>query len=90
MNETVSSEVVRSFILEVVRDRLAGNGIAPVDVSPTFDLLLEGVIDSLGLVEIVTRLEGEYSVVFDFDELDVDDLTRIGPLADYVAGLAGR
>ena len=53
-------------------------------VGREFDLLLEGVIDSFGVVELVLMLEQRFGVEFDFDELEADDMTRIGPLAAYV------
>jgi acyl carrier protein len=34
-------------------------------------------------------LEQRFGFEFDFDELEADDLTRIGPLTDYVEQKAG-
>jgi acyl carrier protein len=82
--EPRTAEAVRDFILEHVDEQLAANGLTPSDVPPSFDLLLEGVIDSFGVVELVLMLEERFGVQFDFDELEADDLTRIGPLAEYV------
>ncbi|MDP9260468.1 MAG: acyl carrier protein [Actinomycetota bacterium] len=79
-----TAEAARDFILEHVDEQLAANGLTPSDVPPSFDLLLEGVIDSFGVVELVLMLEERFGVQFDFDELEADDLTRIGPLAEYV------
>jgi len=82
--EPRTAEAARDFILEHVDEQLAANGLTPSDVPPSFDLLLEGVIDSFGVVELVLMLERRFGVKFDFDELEADDLTRIGPLAEYV------
>ncbi len=81
---TSTADAARNLILEHVAEQLAARGLTPSDVPPTFDLLLEGVIDSFGVVEIILMLEQRFSVEFDFDELPADDLTRIGPLAAYV------
>jgi len=70
--------------LEHVDEQLAAKGLTPSDVPPSFDLLLEGVIDSFGVVELVLMLEQRFEVEFDFDELEADDMTRIGPLTKYV------
>jgi acyl carrier protein len=53
-------------------------------VPDSFDLLTEGVIDSFGIVELIMRLEERYGFEIDFSELDVDNLTRIGPVSRYV------
>jgi acyl carrier protein len=76
---------VQQFILGRIDDPLQAKGVAPADVPSSFDLLLEGVIDSFGIVELIGALEERYGLEFDFDELAPDDLTRIGPLSSYVA-----
>jgi acyl carrier protein len=82
--QPITAEVVRDEILERVVEQLAAKGLTPSDVPASFDLLLEGVIDSFGVVELITLLEQRFAVEFDFDELSADDLTKIGPLAEYV------
>ena len=82
--ETTAAEV-QQFILGRIDDPLHAKGLAAPDVPGSFDLLLEGVIDSFGIVELIGALEEQYGVEFDFDELAPDDLTRIGPLSSYVA-----
>jgi acyl carrier protein len=79
-----TAEVVREAILERVVEQLAAKGLTPSEVPASFDLLLEGVIDSFGVVELIMLLEQRFAVEFDFDELSADDLTKVGPLADYV------
>ena len=79
-----TADVARDLILHHVDEQLAAKGLAPSDVPLTFDLLLEGVIDSFGVVELVLTLEQRFGFEFDFAELEADDLTRIGPLSDYV------
>lgn len=79
-----TAEAVHEAILERLDGQLAAKGLTPSDVPPSFDLLLEGVIDSFGVVEIIVLLEKRFGIEFDFDELPADDLTRIGPLSEYV------
>lgn len=88
--ETTADDV-QQFILGRIDDPLRAKGLATEDVPGSFDLLLEGVIDSFGIVELIGALEEQYGLEFDFDELAPDDLTRIGPLSSYVAAkLNGR
>lgn len=82
--ETTADDV-QQFILGRIDDPLRAKGLANAEVPFTFDLLLEGVIDSFGIVELIAALEERYELEFDFDELAPDDLTRIGPLSSYVA-----
>lgn len=82
--ETTPADV-QLFILGRIDDPLRAKGLAPADVPDSFDLLLEGVIDSFGIVEMIGALEERYGLEFDFDELAPDDLTRVAPLSSYVA-----
>ena len=79
---------VRAFILEHVADSLAAKGVDPAAVPDDFDLLLEGVIDSFGLIELIGALEGRFEVTLDFEQLDPDTVTILGSLADYVSNQA--
>jgi acyl carrier protein len=82
--ETTAADV-QQFILGRIDDPLQAKGLAAADVPSSFDLLLEGVIDSFGIVELIAALEERYGLEFDLGELAPDDLTRIGPLSSYVA-----
>ena len=84
MDERAAAETARDFILEHVAEQLAAKGLTPSDVPSSFDLLLEGMIDSFGVVELIMMIEQRFGLEFDFDELEADDLTRVGPLAAYV------
>ena len=84
MTEAARAQIVREVILDGVAEPLAAKGLTPTDVPFEFDLLLEGVIDSFGVVEMIVLLEQRFAFEFDFDELDADDLTKVGPLSEYV------
>jgi acyl carrier protein len=79
-----TAESVREAILDTVAEPLAAKGLTPSDVPGDFDLLLEGVIDSFGVVEMIVMLEQRFTVEFDLDELPADDMTKVGALAEYV------
>jgi acyl carrier protein len=82
----VSSETVRSFVLARFEAPLAAKKLTPRDTPDDFDLLTEGVIDSLGIVELIAAVEEQFGVEIDFEDLDAEDLTIIGPLCRYIAG----
>jgi acyl carrier protein len=84
MTASPTADAVRELILEQVAEQLAAKGLTPSDVPPSFDLLLEGVIDSFGVVELILMLEQSFGIEFDFDELPADELTKVGPISEYV------
>jgi acyl carrier protein len=83
-----SADRVRALILADCASSLALFGHTPETVPDEFDLRAQGVIDSLGFLELVATLESALGVELDFEALDPDDLTVIGPLSRYVAGQA--
>lgn len=90
MTPSATAEAVREAILDRVAEPLAAKGLTPSEVPPSFDLLLEGVIDSFGVVEMIVMLEQRFAVEIDLDELPADDLTNVDALAEYVGRKAAR
>ena len=66
----VSVEEVRSFVLAKLQTRLAANGLTPQAVPDDFDLFVEGIVDSMGLIELITAVEQNFEIRIDFEDLD--------------------
>jgi acyl carrier protein len=87
----VSPGDVRIFLKGFIQRRLAAQGQDPLDELPDdCDLLLSGVIDSLGLLELVTAVNDHYGREIDFEDLDPDQMTIVGPFCDFVADRMDR
>jgi acyl carrier protein len=82
----VTREDVRSFIASYFSERLQAQDRAflPEDLSDDRDLLLSGLIDSLGLLELMVALSEFAGRDLDFESLDPEAMTVIGPLCDFV------
>lgn len=85
----ISAGEVRAFILDRLQSPLAAKRLSPESVPDHFDLLTEGVIDSMGIVELIAALEGQFDIRLDFEELDPENLTIVGPLCRYVEEKSG-
>jgi uncharacterized membrane protein (UPF0127 family)/acyl carrier protein len=81
---TCNAQNVRGFILRLYGERLKSAGLAPEAVSNDFDLLTQGIVDSLGVLELINAIEAEFNVVIDLEGLDAESLTIIGPLCNYI------
>ena len=75
---------IRAFILDRLQGQLEAKGLSHSSVPDDFDLLTEGVIDSMGIVELIIALEQQFDIRLDFEELDPESLTIIGPLCRYI------
>jgi uncharacterized protein len=85
---TCTAREVREFILRHYHSQLASRNLKADDVKDGFDLLTEGVVDSLGILDMVSAIEAEFNVVIDLEGLDAENLTIIGPLCDYIGRTA--
>jgi acyl carrier protein len=54
-------------------------------VPEDFDLLTNGVVDSFGILEMITAIEEQFNLQLDMANLDAEQLTILGPLCRYVA-----
>lgn len=73
---------IKEFILKHVAER--SGATLPNDVPDSFDLLEQGIIDSLGLVDLVAAIEAASGVEIDLSAIPLDELTVVGALATCV------
>ena len=77
MSDNTASRI-HTFIAE---DLLMGQG---VEFGNDDSLLEEGIIDSLGLLEVVTFIEGEFAIAVEDEEVTLDNFGSVGAIASYV------
>lgn len=66
----------------IVTDIAAGRGIETV--AHDRDLLADGIIDSLGITELITFLEAKYAIKVDDDDIDAENFRSIDGIAAFV------
>jgi acyl carrier protein len=84
----VTSGNVRQFLLTRCCEVIGALGLIPAELSDDFDFLLNGVIDSFGILEMISSIEDEFSIQLDMAALDAEQITILGPLSQYVAANA--
>jgi acyl carrier protein len=83
--KSVTPDNVREFLLKRYYEPIIAMQLNFTEIPDDFDLLLSGVIDSFGILEMISAIEDEFRIQLDLALLDAEDLTRIGPLAQYIA-----
>ena len=81
---SVHAADVRVILLEALVEPLAAIGLTADDVPDDLDLLQNGVVDSLGLVTLLAEVEERFGLELDYDDLPIEDLTRVGPLSRHI------
>lgn len=75
MTAALTAELTAIFTLELHLD-------VP---SPETDLLATGMLDSLGLVELLLQLERRYGIRVDLETLEIDHFRSVASIATFVA-----
>ena len=81
----ITSDQVRQFLLMKYGRSIRELGLDPPEIPDSFDFLLRGVIDSFGILEMVSSIEDEFRIRLDLAALDAEQITILGPLSQYVA-----
>ena len=76
---------VRGFLLAQLDGRLDEAGLDASALSDETDLFGAGVVDSLGVLELVALVSDRYGIDADWEDYDPEDLLVIGPFCRYVA-----
>ena len=87
--KALTAREVRTLVLELFDDKLRAAGLVPADLPDDFDLWASGVIDSTGVMEMIVTASEAVEEDLDFEELDEEELTKLGPFARFVAEKSG-
>lgn len=79
-----SAADVRGFLAERLGDRLRAAGLDPGALPEDTDLLASGIVDSLGVLELMTTVSDRFGLDDDWDDYDPDDILVLGPFCRYV------
>jgi len=85
----VDAQDVRDCVLATLAEPLAQAGIDPATAHADIDLMEAGVIDSFGILELISTVEERFGVEIDFEELDPEGLTVLGTFCRFVAEQLG-
>lgn len=83
---TVTTEDVQTLVRSFVIEKLEQQGRElETELTPESDLLLDGIIDSMGMLELTALVQDEYQRDLDFEDLDPERMTVVGAFCDYIA-----
>jgi acyl carrier protein len=86
----VRADDVRRFIVSHLADSLKENGIGENEIADEFDLMKNSIIDSIGLIQLIAAIEDRFGIDVDFEDMDTEYITVIGPICRYIEDRAQR
>ena len=81
----ITPDEVRQFLLVKYARSIRDLGLDPAEIPDSFDFLLSGVIDSFGILEMISSIQDKFRIHLDLATLDAEQITILGPLSQYVA-----
>lgn len=81
----MTPEAVRNFLLKLYEPALLEDGLALDAVPDDFDFFAEGIVDSLGVLNMISAVEKEFNVSLDMEEMDAEQLTILGSFCRFAA-----
>ena len=78
-------ERIKMLIASILEGRLLAQHIPLINLRDDLDLRDEGIVDSLGFVQLISELEVRLGRGIDLTDLSSESLTNVGALARHVA-----
>ena len=84
----IQNSACSSDILETIGQHLA-NDILRSDqaIDPEQNLLLDGAVDSLGMLKLVAFIEAQYKVQIPPEQFTIENFRNLHVISNYVNGL---
>lgn len=82
---SVSPQLIRSFVIDYLAKKKTPGEIDFEKVGDAFDFLSAGVIDSIGLLEMIENMEEHFGITVDFEQMDAEKFTVLGDFSHFVA-----
>ena len=80
----VRSDQIKQFITSHLSNSFKENNILEKEIADDFDLMKRGIIDSLGLIQLISAIEEQFNIEVDFEDLDTEYITVIGSVSKYI------
>ena len=82
------ASAVREILLDHLDEGLQRSGLTQESVTDDTDFFAEQLIYSFGLLELILALEQRFDVAIDFEAVETDDFTMVGPFCSIVEQLS--
>jgi acyl carrier protein len=76
---------VKTFVIDALHQLLVDAGVNAKRLPEDFDLRAHGVVDSLGFIQLIGRIEDRFACSIDLADVDPNQLTRLSVLCSHIA-----
>jgi len=77
---------IQSFVVNYLSARDPAGSLDESRINrQSFDILDAGIIDSMGVLELIGAIEEHFGITIDFEDMDPESFTVLGPFSQYIA-----
>ena len=80
----VRAEEVKRFIIFHLDISFKENSMTEKEITDDFDIMKEGIVDSIGFIQLISAIEEQFGIEIDLEAMDTENLTVIGSLCKYI------
>ena len=77
----MSKEDLKEKIVKIIEEL---SGIDEEEISKVSNLISDEIIDSLGMIELISFLEKEFNVIFSEDDLVLENFETLNKIIDLI------
>lgn len=77
---------MNDIIIDYIKQQLL-SGQVDIDLSPEEDLLGSGLIDSLGMIQLLAFIEERFEVKVPPQDMTIENFMTVGAIGDYLERL---
>jgi len=77
---------MNDILIEYIKQQLLG-GQVDIDLSPEEDLLGSGLIDSLGMIQLLAFIEEKFEVKVPPQDMTIENFMTVGAIGNYLERL---
>lgn len=81
----MTHEELREFVVRELETKLRLLGFTKDDVTLDLDLFAAGLIDSMGLIELISAIEDRFGVGVKLDDVDPEEIYSVAGLARHAS-----
>ena len=87
MNEKLAGIQIEDDLIERVRKSISGTiliGVSDQHIGPDESFLQRGILDSTGVLELVSLIEDQFGIRVDDDDITPENLNSLRSIASYL------
>lgn len=84
---------IKAEILTWIREKRESTELGPREITPASDILGEGILDSLGILNLVNWIEERFALELSDNDFDMDNFRTIDTITSFIEerrGMAPR